>query len=116
MSELTPEEFEEQKYVDYFPKLQTAYKRAFDEMNENHDSELVHGIDQTILAEAEPHYEGDGEFTLDLPADPVSQLEGVLTTDEKAERVLDLYLDELERQLQKMFGVGEAASAGDEKA
>ncbi|WP_232703251.1 DUF5783 family protein [Halobacterium wangiae] len=115
MSELTPEEFEEQKYVDYFPKLQTAYKRAFNEMNENYDSDIVHGIDQTVLAEAEPHYEGDGEFSLDLPEDPASQLDGVLASDEKVERVLELYLEELQRQLQKMFGVGEAAP-GDEKA
>jgi len=116
MSELTPEEFEEEKYVDYFPKLQTAYKRAFNEMNEAYDSDLVHGIDQTILAEAEPHYEGDGAFSVDLPDDPLAQLEGVMATDEKAEQVLDIYLDELETQLQKMFGVGDAATADDEKA
>jgi hypothetical protein len=113
MTELTPEEFEEEKYVDYFPKLQTAYKRAFEEMNETYDSDLVHGIDQTVLAESEPHYEGDGEFTVDLPEDPLGKLDGVVVTDEKAERVLDRYVEELKAQLRGQFDVGDP---GDEKA
>ena len=107
MTDLTPEEFEEQKYVDYFPKLQTAYKRAFEEMNETYNSDLVHGIDQTILAESEPHYEGDGEFTIDLPEDPLSKLDGVIATGDTAEQVLDLYVEALQAQLRKTFGVSD---------
>ncbi|MFB6186388.1 MAG: DUF5783 family protein, partial [Halobacteriaceae archaeon] len=34
MPELTPQEFEEKKYADYFSQLETAYKRAFDKLNE----------------------------------------------------------------------------------
>ncbi|WP_336035900.1 DUF5783 family protein [Halobacterium yunchengense] len=109
MSELTPEEFEEEKYVDYFPQLQTAYKRAFEEMNETYDSDLVHGIDQTVLAESEPHYEGDGEFTVDLPEDPLDRLQGVVASEEKVRQVLDRYVEELEAQLRETFGVGEDA-------
>ena len=109
MSDLTPEEFEEQKYVDYFPKLQTAYKSAFETMNEAFDSDIVHGIDQTILAESEPHYEGDGEFTVELPNDPLDKLDGVVATDEKTQHVLDRYLEELRAELRAQFDVGEDA-------
>jgi hypothetical protein len=116
MADLTPEEFEDEKYVDYFPKLQTAYKRAFDEMNETYNSDLVHGIDQTILAESEPHYEGDGEFTVELPDEPLSRLEGVIAADDKAEQVLEVYVEELKTELRNTFGVGDAATADDEKA
>jgi hypothetical protein len=116
MADLTPEEFEEEKYVEYFPKLQTAYKRAFDEMNETYNSDLVHGIDQTILAESEPHYEGDGEFTVDLPEDPLSRLDGVIATDDQAEQVLDIYVEELKSELRNTFGVGDGESEDDEKA
>jgi hypothetical protein len=107
MTDLTPEEFEAEKYVDYFPQLQTAYKRAFDEMNEVHDSDLVHGIDQTILAESEPHYEGDGEFRLELPEDPISRLEGVLVADDDAREVLDEYTDRICAHLRDQFDVGD---------
>jgi hypothetical protein len=107
MTDLTPEEFEAEKYVDYFPQLQTAYKRAFDEMNEAHDSDLVHGIDQTILAESEPHYEGDGEFRLELPEDPISRLEGVLVADDDAREVLDEYTDRICAHLRDQFDVGD---------
>ena len=107
MTELTPETFEEEKYVEYFPKLQTAYKRAFNEMNEEYDSDLVHGIDQRVLAESEPHYEGDGEFTIDLPENPLDRLDGVLASDEKVEAVLERYTEELRAQLRRIFGVGD---------
>ena len=107
MAELTPEAFEEEKYVDHFPKLQAAYKRAFNEMNEQYDSDLVHRIDQRVLSESEPHYEGDGEFTIELPDDPAGRLEGVLASDEKVEAVLERYTDELRTQLRRVFGVGD---------
>lgn len=102
--ELTPEEFEEEKFVSYFPKLQTAYKRAFNELNETHDSSLVHAIDQQILNESEPHYEGDGEFSIELPEDPLDRLTGVVVPDEKAEAVLDEHVDRIKTELRRLFG------------
>ena len=107
MTDLTPETFEEEKYVDYFPKLQTAYKRAFNEMNEQYDSDLVHRIDQRVLSESEPHYGDDGEFTIELPEDPVERLDGVLASDEKVDAVLERYTEELRAQLRRIFGVGD---------
>lgn len=107
MTDLTPETFEEEKYVDHFPKLQAAYKRAFNEMNEQYDSDLVHRIDQRVLAESEPYYEGDGEFTIELPEDPVERLDGVLASEEKVDAVLERYTDELQTQLRRVFGVGD---------
>ncbi|WP_227133949.1 DUF5783 family protein [Halorubellus salinus] len=105
MTDLDPETFEEEKYVDYFPKLQQAYKNAFNRVNEQYDAELVHAIDQQVLNESEPHYEGDGEFTIDLPDDPYDRLEGVLADREKFDAVLDAYLDEIKTELERVFSV-----------
>lgn len=103
---LDPETFEEEKYVDYFPQLQQAYKNAFDRMNDRYDSTLVHGIDQAVLSESEPHYEGDGEFSVDLPDDPHERLEGVVVVDEeKLDELLDVYVEELRRELRRVFDV-----------
>ncbi len=105
MTAFDPEKFED-KYVHYFPELQRAYKQAFETMNDAYDSELIHAIDQAILAESEPFYEGDGEFRIDLPDDPAAQLSGVVVVDEeKLEVTLDRYLDELEAELQQVFGL-----------
>jgi hypothetical protein len=101
---LDPETFEEEKFVEYFPKLQTAYKRAFNELNETYDSELVHAIDQQILNESEPHYEGDGEFSVELPEDPLERLQGIVAADERVEELLDRHTNEIERQLRVVFG------------
>ena len=98
-----PEKFED-KYEHYFPQLQQAYRQAFETMNDAYDSELVHAIDQAILAESEPFYEGDGEFRVELPDDPIANLEGVNVDTGKAESVLDVYVDEIETQLQSVFG------------
>ncbi|MFB6119973.1 MAG: DUF5783 family protein [Halobacteriaceae archaeon] len=106
MADFDPEKFEAEKYREYFPQLQNAYKRAFDRLNGEYDSQLVHAIDQQILNESEPVYEGDGEFTLELPEDPLDRLEGVVVSDERAAELLDLYVDEIESQLQNVFGVG----------
>jgi len=105
--ELTPDEFEEEKFVSYFPKLQTAYKRAFNELNEQYDSSLVHAIDQQILNESEPHYEGDGEFSIELPDDPLDRLTGVVVPDEKAQAVLEEHVAQIKRELQDQFGFSE---------
>jgi hypothetical protein len=103
MVDFDPEKFED-KYEHYFPELQRAYKQAFETMNNTYDSELVHAIDQAILAESEPFYEGDGAFRVELPDDPAEKLGGVIVDEEKAETVLDRYLDELEAELQAVFG------------
>ena len=104
MSDFDPEKFED-KYEHYFPELQRAYRQAFETMNDRYDSELVHAIDQQILAESEPFYEGDGAFRIELPADPTGRLPGLVATEERIDAVLDRYVDELERQLQAVFGV-----------
>lgn len=103
---LDPETFEEEKYVDYFPQLQQAYKNAFNRMNERYDSTLIHGIDQAILNESEPHYEGDGEFSIELPDDPHERVDGVVVvSEEKLEELLDRYVEELKGELRRVFDV-----------
>jgi hypothetical protein len=104
MADLDAETFEAEKYRDYFPRLQTAYKRAFDVMNEEYDSTLVHALDQQVLSESEPFYE-DGAFTLEVPDDPAERVEGVVAGEEKIEAVLARYVEEIEAQLADQFGV-----------
>jgi hypothetical protein len=104
MTDFDPEKFED-KYEHYFPELQRAYRQAFETMNDAYDSELVHAIDQQVLAESEPFYEGDGQFRVDLPADPTGKLAGVVTAEERAETVLDRYVEEIEAQLRDVFGL-----------
>jgi len=103
MADFDPEKFED-KYEHYFAELQRAYKQAFETMNDGYDSELIHAIDQAVLSESEPFYEGDGEFRVELPDNPVEQLGDLIVDEEKAEAVLDRYLDELEAELQAVFG------------
>jgi len=94
----------EDKYEHYFPELQRAYRQAFERMNDAYGSELVHAIDQGILAESEPFYEGEGQFRVELPEDPLSKLSGVVVDDEKAGAVLDRYVEEIEAELRSVFG------------
>ncbi|SDL92461.1 hypothetical protein SAMN04487949_0192 [Halogranum gelatinilyticum] len=103
MAEFDPEKFED-KYVHYFQQLQRAYKNAFNTMNDEFDSTLIHGIDQQILNESEPFYE-DGEFFVDLPENPSERLTGVVVDDEKLEATLERYVDEIESELYRVFGV-----------
>ncbi|WP_254766341.1 DUF5783 family protein [Salinilacihabitans rarus] len=103
MADFDPEKFED-KYANYFPELQQAYKNAFNRMNERYDSELIHGIDQFVLNESEPFYEGDGEFRIELPDEPYERLQGVLVDREKFESVLETYIEEIERELRRVFG------------
>ncbi|MFB6119277.1 DUF5783 family protein [Halosegnis sp.] len=107
MDDIDPETFEAEKYVDYFPQLQQAYRNAFERMNERYDSTLIHGIDQTVLSESEPFYEGDDEgFRVELPDDPAARLEGVVVVDdEKLETILDHYVETLREELRATFGV-----------
>ena len=102
---MDPERFEAEKYADYFPQLQQAYKNAFNRVNERYDAELVHAIDQQVLDESEPHYEGDGEFTMALPEDPYDRLEGVIVDREKFDAVLDAYVAEIKTELRRVFDV-----------
>jgi len=107
MTEFDPEKFED-KYEHYFPELQRAYRQAFETMNDAYDSELVHAIDQQVLAESEPFYEGDGQFRIDLPDEPAGQLTGVVVDEKKLDATLDRYVDEIESELRAVFGFSEA--------
>lgn len=105
MAEFDPEKFED-KYAHYFNELQRAYKNAFEYMNERYDSELVHAIDQQVLNESEPQYdESTGEFTVELPENPYDRLEGVIVDEERFEETLDVYVDRIEEELHRVFGV-----------
>jgi hypothetical protein len=103
MAEFDPEKFED-KYANYFNELQRAYKNAFEYMNERYDSELIHAIDQLVLNESEPQYD-DGEFSVELPESPRERIRGVIVEDERFEEVLDVYVDRIERELHRVFGV-----------
>jgi len=103
MTEFDPERFED-KYAEYFPELQTAYRNAFEAMNDRYDSELVHAIDQQVLNESEPFYEGNGEFRVELPDDPVERVTAIVVEDQKLQNVLDIYAETIERELQAVFG------------
>ncbi|WP_339105492.1 DUF5783 family protein [Haloterrigena salinisoli] len=103
MADFDPEKFED-KYANYFPELQQAYKNAFNRMNDQYDSELVHAIDQQVLNESEPFYEGDGEFRVELPEDPYDRLTGVLVERDRFEEILERHVDEIETELQRVFG------------
>ncbi|NKE34625.1 hypothetical protein GWG54_02100 [Natronococcus sp. JC468] len=102
MAEFDPEKFED-KYANYFPELQQAYKNAFNRMNDRYDSELVHAIDQQVLNESEPFYEGNGEFRVELPDDPYERVTGVLVEEERFEEVLEVHVEEIERELERVF-------------
>ncbi|PSQ15233.1 hypothetical protein BRD00_14720 [Halobacteriales archaeon QS_8_69_26] len=103
MTEFDPEKFEE-KYVHYLPELERAYRDAFEHMNDRYDSELVHAIDQQVLDDSEPVYEGDGHFRVVLPEDPVDRLDAVLVPDGKAEETITIYADRIETELRRIFG------------
>ena len=102
---MDPDRFEEEKYADYFPQLQQAYKNAFNQMNERYDSTLIHGIDQTVLSESEPFYE-DGEFRIELPDDPAGRLDGVVVVeDERLDEIMDQYVETIREELRRTFDV-----------
>jgi hypothetical protein len=105
MADFEPEKFEE-KYVHYFAELQRAYRNAFEAMNERHDSELVHAIDQRVLDESEPLYE-DGRFRVALPEAPHERVAdaGVAVDEAAFEETLDRYVDRIEAELYRAFDV-----------
>ncbi|CCQ32899.1 hypothetical protein HLRTI_002488 [Halorhabdus tiamatea SARL4B] len=102
MTDFDPDRFTD-KYEHYFTELQQAYRQAFEAMSERHDSDLIHGIDQRILAESEPFYEEDGRFRIELPEDATDRLPDVDA--DRLETVLGEYTDELATQLQAVFDV-----------
>lgn len=106
MTDFDPERFED-KYEHYFPELQKAYKSAFETMNDQYDSTLIHAIDQQILAESEPFYEGNATFTIQLPTDAYDRLEGVVVEQEQFETVLSRYEAAIESELCAVFGLEE---------
>ena len=97
------ETFDEQKYVEFFPKLQQAYKNAFNRVNERYDSTLVHGIDQQVLDESEPFYDDEEGFYLELHEDPYERLTGVVVEEERFRAVLEEYVAEIEGELERVF-------------
>ncbi|WP_277554470.1 DUF5783 family protein [Halobaculum limi] len=105
MADFDPEQFED-KYANYFPELQRAYKNAFETMNDQFDSELIHAIDQQILNESEPFYDEEtGTFTVELPENPTDRLTAIVVDDEKLTETLDRYVAEIESQLYRVFGL-----------
>jgi hypothetical protein len=105
MVEFDPEQFED-KYANYFTELQRAYKNAFETMSERYDSDLVHAIDQQVLAESEPFYE-DGEFRVELPENPADRVTAVAVEEGELEATLERYVAELEAELRAVFGLDE---------
>jgi hypothetical protein len=103
MSEFDPGKFED-KYAHYFTELQRAYKNAFDTMNDTFESDLIHAIDQTVLNESEPFFQ-DGQFDLQLPENPHERFGGVSVEDDDLEQVLGRYVEEIEKELHREFGV-----------
>jgi len=107
MTEFDPEKFED-KYANYFPQLQRAYKNAFNTMNDAYDSTLIHAIDQQVLNESEPFYNADREgFDIELPDEPYQRLEGVVVDRERFEAVLEEYTEEIETELRQTFRLTE---------
>ena len=107
MVEFDPEQFED-KYANYFPQLQRAYKNAFNTMNDSYDSTLIHAIDQQVLNESEPFYAPDREgFDIELPDEPYERLEGVVVDRERFEAILKEYTDEIETELRQTFRLTE---------
>ncbi len=107
MTEFSPEKFED-KYANYFPELQTAYKNAFEHMNDRYDSELIHAIDQQVLNESEPFYENE-EFRIELPDNPKERVTGIVVAEEKLDAVLTEYVETLEAELVDVFGLDEGS-------
>jgi hypothetical protein len=103
MADFDPSKFED-KYEHYFAELQQAYKNAFETMDRQYDSELIHAIDQHVLAESEPFYDGNG-FRIELPEDPYARLDDALVDGDRFETVLSAYEAELEAELGRVFGL-----------
>ncbi len=108
MTEFSPEKFED-KYANYFPELQTAYRNAFESMSERYDSELIHAIDQQVLNESEPFYDEDDGFRIELPENPYERLSGTVVDEEKFDGVLAEYVETLEGELRNVFDLDDGS-------
>lgn len=97
MTPFDAEKFED-KYKHYFTELQQAYRNAFEEMEQRYDSDIVHYIDQHLLAESEPFYDGNGRFRVELSNDTEQQVE-----DEDMSEILEEYIQVLEEQIAAEF-------------
>lgn len=103
MTAFDPDKFVD-KYVHYLPELQRAYKRAFEDMNEQYDSTLVHAIDQKVLNESEPFYEeADETFRIELPEQPFERIAGLSVDRNRFEDVLKIYIERLTESLEAEF-------------
>jgi len=102
MADFDPGKFED-KYEHYFGELQQAYKRAFETMDREFDSELIHAIDQRVLSESEPFYEAGDGFRIDLPEDPYARIDDSLVDADRFETILSRYVEELDRELRRGF-------------
>lgn len=99
------QEFDDTKYTERFTQLQSAYKRAFSEVNERYDSELVHAIDQQVLNESEPFYDQEDGFYVEVPDEPVGRVAaaGVIADEEQVETVIEAYTDAIAAALADEF-------------
>ncbi|MBV0903492.1 DUF5783 family protein [Haloarcula salina] len=102
MAEFDPEKFEE-KYVNYFEELETAYSNAYQSLHGQCDSEILQRIDRQILSESEPVYEGDGDFRVVLPEDTAERAASLPGDEETVKSVLKPFTDAIEQELQQMF-------------
>ena len=104
MADFDAETFEEEKYTEHFTQLQRAYKNAFETMNGQYDSDLIHAIDQQVLNESEPHFV-DGRFEIELPENPTGRVTAVSVDDGTVTETLDRYTDAIVTELHELFGV-----------
>ncbi len=103
MTEFDPAKFED-KYVHYFEELEAAYSTAYQRLHGRYDSALLRAVDRQILAESEPVYEGEGEFTVRLPPDVDDRLKAVRGERETVENLLETFTSEIEKELRRTFG------------
>ncbi|MFB6079855.1 MAG: DUF5783 family protein [Haloferacaceae archaeon] len=103
MAAFDPEKFED-KYVHYLDELQQAYRNAFQAMHGRYDSTLLRAIDRRVLDESEPFYEGNGEFRVELPADPRDRVGELPVDDEEFDAVLSEFVTRVEDELRRVFG------------
>ncbi|MFT4933299.1 MAG: hypothetical protein ACI91T_003204 [Natronomonas sp.] len=111
MADFDAETFEAEKYTEHFTELQRAYKNAFETMNGQYDSDLIHAIDQQVLNESEPHF-ADGRFEVELPEDPADRVTAVNVDDGTLSETLDHYTDEIVAELHELFGVERPENEG----
>ena len=111
MAEFDAETFEEEKYTEHFAELQRAYKNAFETMNGQYDSDLIHAIDQQVLNESEPHFV-DGQFEVELPENATDRVTAVDADGETLVETIDRYTDEIVAELHELFGVERGETEG----